>query len=260
MSRSPRTTRPIVLVDADVLVYQAAAGAQKTHVWNEDLVIPSCSLADARAAFYDKLHAVLLALDASDYRLCFSDAIQANFRRLLYDPYKRNREGKVRPLALGPLRDAVIQDFDPEKVFLRPSLEADDCLGILATCKSPHRRIIATVDKDLRSVPGLFYDIGHPEEGVREISLQEADRWHMTQTLIGDKADNYPGCPGIGPKKAAALLDGMETVTAMWPVVVGAFVRAGLTEADALTQARVARILRNTDFDRKTRKVSLWTP
>lgn len=254
---------PCLLIDADVLVYQAAAGAEKIIVWESDTVMPVCSLTDAQAAFYDKLFALLNRFNTTDYILAFSDSIDANFRRFLYDPYKRNREGKPRPVALKPLRQAVIEAEDPARVYVRPCLEADDCLGILATHKSfrsDRQKIVVSIDKDLRGIPGMFFNIGHPEEDVQIITEAEADCWHMVQTLIGDTADGYPGCPGIGPKKAEKLLEGLTTYADMWPVVVSAYEKAGLCEEVALVQAQVARILRAEDFNFKTKEVILWTP
>jgi hypothetical protein len=42
--------------------------------------------------------------------------------------------------------------------------------------------------------------------------------------------------------------------------VKNAYDKAGLTEEDALVQARVAYILRKSDYDRKTQTVKLWRP
>lgn len=75
------------------------------------------------------------------------------------------------------------------------------------------------------------------------------------QTMIGDTADNYKGCPGIGIKTAEKLFN---KYGATWDTVVKSFKNAGCTEEDALVQARVARILRDEDF--KDGKVKLWTP
>jgi DNA polymerase-1 len=75
--------------------------------------------------------------------------------------------------------------------------------------------------------------------------------------LTGDAVDNYKGCPGIGKKKADILLreEGVK-----WKTVVDAFAKAGLDEFAALTQARVARILRAEDYNFKNEEVLLWTP
>jgi hypothetical protein len=46
----------------------------------------------------------------------------------------------------------------------------------------------------------------------------------------------------------------------MWRGVCKAYRAAKLTEADALTQARVARILRAQDYDKATKEILLWHP
>ena len=77
---------------------------------------------------------------------------------------------------------------------------------------------------------------------------------HLYQTLVGDSTDNYKGCPGIGPKKASAMLD----IDPSWDTVAGAFQKAGLTEAEALVQAQVAKILRHEDYNFDLEEVILW--
>ena len=69
---------------------------------------------------------------------------------------------------------------------------------------------------------------------------------------MGDRADNYAGCPGVGDVTARKLLE----KDCSWDTVVSAFEKVGLSEEDALVQARVARILRNTDY--KGTQVILW--
>jgi DNA polymerase-1 len=44
----------------------------------------------------------------------------------------------------------------------------------------------------------------------------------------------------------------------MWKIVVKAYEKAGMNEQDALQQARVARILRHGEYDKKTGEVKLW--
>lgn len=252
---------PFLLIDADVLAYQAAAGAEKTLRFEEDTCFPCCSLTDALAVFDAKLSAVLDDVGTEDYILAFSDSADNNFRRALFPPYKMNRAGKPRPVILSFLRQALMEEHT-DRVCLRPTLEADDCLGILATRASFQpgwRKIIASIDKDLKTVPGFFYDINKPEQGVQEVGQEEADYRHMIQTLTGDASDGYPGCPKYGVVTAGKLLDGVErTYESMWPLVLAAYAKAGFGEEYALTQARVARILRAEDYDFNHKKVKLW--
>ena len=44
----------------------------------------------------------------------------------------------------------------------------------------------------------------------------------------------------------------------MWKLVVKAYAKQGLMEHDAFQQARVARILRYGDYNKKTGEVKLW--
>ena len=148
------------------------------------------------------------------------------------------------------------------KAFERPDLEGDDVLGILAT--SPvivkGEKVIVSLDKDLKTIPGLICDMREPIT-IQEITEEEADYNHMYQTLVGDTADGYPGCPGIGPVSATKLLaDVPRTYADMWPAVVKAYEKKGLSEEVALVQAQIARICRRDDYDFKKKEVILWTP
>jgi DNA polymerase-1 len=149
-------------------------------------------------------------------------------------------------------------------VFQRPSLEGDDVLGILATHPALVKgdRIVVSIDKDMNTIPGLHLNYGHArgsedwEQHIRVVTEEMADRYHLYQTLTGDSTDGYPGCPGIGPVKAERILAESPT----WSAVVKAYKDAGLGQAVALQNARVARICRHTDYDFKKKEVVLWHP
>jgi DNA polymerase-1 len=79
------------------------------------------------------------------------------------------------------------------------------------------------------------------------------------QTLTGDAVDNYKGCPGIGVKRALGLLFNKKP-NEYWEIITKAFEKAGLTEMDALVQARMARILRTDDYNIQKGEVYLWSP
>jgi DNA polymerase-1 len=144
----------------------------------------------------------------------------------------------------------------------RPGLEADDILGILATgdikaFDGP--KVVCSSDKDMRTFACNLYNWMKPKDGIVVIDPLAADRAFLTQVLTGDSVDGYPGVPGIGPVKAAKLLDGL-TLFEAWPVIVKAYEKKGLTEDDALAQARCARILRTEDYDFDKKEPILWTP
>ena len=215
------------------------------------------SLEEAKVVVEDSLASLLKGFKTHHYIIAMTDPV--NWRHSIYPAYKGNRKGKPKPVCLGAIKE-YLKEAHPS--YQRPTLEADDILGILATStkiiKHPGEKIIVSADKDMKGIPGLFYDLG--PKVVFEIAEAEADRWHMYQTLIGDTVDGYPGCPGVGPKKAERILDGGGSYEEWWPLVVKAYEKSGLTEEDALVQARISRICRVTDYNYKERKVKLWEP
>lgn len=250
-----------LLIDADVVAYKAASSVEKAIEWDPPYWTWHANLDEAQDAFTQQIETYMTALKADRYELCLTSS-EDNFRKAILPTYKGHRISVKKPLVLKAMREWLVG----EGAYLKPGLEGDDCMGILATKRVSHgnvkqERIIVSIDKDMKSVPGLYCrDL---ETGVVEITEAEADRWHMMQTLTGDTTDGYGGCPGIGPKKAEAILDApgnREGIELWWPRVVMAFEKAKLSEAEALVQARVARILRACDYDFTNKRPILWEP
>lgn len=239
-----------VLIDADVLVYESCFAAQTIVNWGDDLWSVYADAKQAQLLFEERVVQILDAAQVSDYVLAVSDEV--NFRTDVLETYKGNRKGKLKPCAYVPLRNWVRVQPQVQVMY---GLEADDVMGILQTQSKD--TIICTIDKDLRQIPGLHLDLNNLEAGVFEVPKEEADQWHWVQTIAGDAVDGYGGVPGLGPVRAKALLDkkGYE-----WPVVVEAYASKGLSEEYALKIARVARILRDGEYDHEARRPVLWNP
>lgn len=252
----------LLLIDGDVLAYQAAAATEKVITLDGDNHFPLGSLTEARAAFDHRLNFLKDTLDSGDCILCFSGDAGANFRRALYPAYKVNRAGKPRPVCLAALRKELMADPSLD-IRWAENLEADDLMGLYSVPEryGEEETVIVSIDKDLQTIPGLFFNLGRPEEGIRYITPEEADRAFMRQALTGDMTDNYPGCPKYGPATADKALAAVPpTIEAMWPVVLAAYEKAGLGADYALTMARLARILREGEYDFDKGEVKLWTP
>ena len=142
--------------------------------------------------------------------------------------------------------------------FLRPGLEADDVMGILATHPTlmPGKKVIISIDKDLTQIPGWYLNPDKHTKAVK-IAAKDGDYFHLMQTLQGDPVDGYKGCPGIGPKKAEKIL---ADSTDPWGDIVSTFMSKGLTEDDALVQAQVARICQYQNYNYDKAEVIPWTP
>lgn len=273
-----------LLLDADILAYMASSANQRGYDWNGDG--KKFYAADEMAArrYADEAIAKLVdRLEVDDLIVVLSDDF-SSFRKDRIDPtYKAVRNDVDRPVHLYDIKDYLAETYTTERWT---ALEADDVMGIIAT--DPNRtdeRIIASADKDMQTIPGLLYrpqeNEGKAKPVIRRISVAEADRFHLYQTIVGDTVDGYPGLPGAGPVAAERLLDGYgwesyehvfksgprkglpdlrwrELWLSPWPAIVSAYKKAGLTEADAIKQARLARILRYEDYDRGT--PLLWNP
>lgn len=256
------------LIDADILIYQAAAASEQAINWGEEMWTLHVFEPDAIAAFETTLRSILEKVEAKGYLLLFSD--KDNWRKDVLPTYKGNRLTVRKPMLLKFLKEYA---YEKHTCISIPTLEGDDVIGIYATHKGKldpvHDYIICSLDKDFKTIPGKHYNFGRDE--FFEINPHQADYWHMVQTLTGDATDGYAGCPGIGPKTAekilkAALDEGTPWANPeqlrkiYWEHVVKAYEKAGFGEEEALTQARVARILRAEDYDDVAKKVILWKP
>ena len=265
----------VIIIDGDIEIYRIAATHQIEIEWDEDVVSTITSDVPAMLLLKAKIAELASTLDADGVYIALTD--HRNWRKEDIDEsYKANRNKVVRPLLIPVLREFLM---DTCSVLVYPRLEADDVLGIVATTPAIfygfREKIIVSADKDMRTFPGFTYSPLKPDLGIVETSPDEAFYNLMYQTLIGDTCDGYPGCPGIGEKKATALLTPLKgDRKAMWEAVVGAFeavtikdpenpkkrITAGLGYPDALKQAQLANILQRGQYDHKTFAVRPFMP
>jgi DNA polymerase-1 len=241
-----------LLIDADVLAFEAAVIAEESIEWKEEMWTVHADMALAKARVINRVEEFKDMMKTNSVTMCLTD--RANFRRVLNPDYKANRSKSRLPIILRQVKQWIIEELDGQ---MWANLEADDVISILATDKEmDEETIIISIDKDFKSVPGIFYDYNkgeyhHPTE-------EEADNYHLVQTIAGDHTDGYSGVPGIGVTRAERLLekDGYS-----WETVVKSYEKAGLTENEALTNAWMARLLRADNYSFRTNTIKkLWTP
>ena len=238
-------------LDTDILMYKAATAAEREIDWSGDIWSLYTDLAEAKAAFQTQIDRITNKLDVHDYVCCLSDHGN-NFRKTLEPTYKSNRKGTRKPVGYVALCSWVEETY---RTFRKPTLEADDCLGIIATKpENVGKCIIVSDDKDFKTIPTKLYRPTADEKLT--LSEADADKYFYTQVLTGDPTDGYKGVKGIGPKKAEQILGQRPH----WGAVEQAFIKAGMTKDDAIHQARLARILRWSDWDADKEAVKLWTP
>lgn len=247
-----------LLLDADIIAYKAAALSEETYDFGDTGSAQMVFEQDCRDRIDSMLAEYCDDLGANLVKVCLTDTV--NFRKQLDPSYKSNRAGSVKPELLGLAKEYLAHTYPS---FIRPRLEADDVMGILATSGDQFikgDKIIVSEDKDMRTIPANIYNPNKAELGVLEISPLDADRFHMWQTMTGDQTDGYPGCRGIGPASVyAEEIIGADREE-LWDIVLDAYASKGKTEADAILQARMAFILRAYAYDHRTRKIKLWSP
>ena len=235
-----------LLIDADFIVYKSCAAAETEIDWSDDTILVTSNFNDAYAATNRELTKIRNHFGTfSSLILFFSDTV--NFRKKILPEYKGHRNRK-KPCGYKRVINKLKTEFE---VIVMPTLEADDAMGIYAT-KHPGN-VIVSPDKDMKQIPGTIYNL----DETFTITPEQGASWHLTQTLAGDQTDGYGGVPGIGVKRAETLF---KKKGYSWKTVVEAFKEKDLTEKDALTNARLARILTIDDYDTKSKTPRLWTP
>lgn len=278
-----------LVMDGDYLVFAAMAAAERETQWDDNVWTLECDHNKAWEIFTGSIEALTKRYkkwEMAKIVLCFTDT--ENWRKSILPTYKMNRKGTRKPTGYMDFVERVMAI--PEwNAFLRPTLEGDDCMGIIATapqivgCKTA---TIISPDKDFKTIPCEFFWMSSGE--LLKLTEEDADYWHMYQTLIGDATDGYSGIKGIGETTAVEFLKcpymveqydhefksgprkgtteprwksrPLEEGETLWGAIVALAAKAGMTEEEVLVQAQVARICRASDFDFKAKQVILWQP
>lgn len=179
-----------VLVDADLVAYRCAATCEGDDT--SDIVLYRCN---------DTVEKIIDALGATAYTLYLSGG--ENFRKKIDPEYKAHRKDKPRPKWLEACREFLVQQWQAK---VTDGIEADDALGMAQRDDT----FICSLDKDLLQIPGCHYNWVKDEEYY--ISEEEGLYNFWMQTIVGDVADNVFGIRGLGPVKAAKILQPIFTL------------------------------------------------
>ncbi|WP_372943021.1 DNA polymerase I [Shewanella sp.] len=204
---------PLVLVDGSSYLYRAYYAPP--HLTN--------SKGEATGAVYgvvNMLRSLLSRYSPSHIAVVF-DAKGKTFRNDMYDEYKAQRPPMPDDLRnqIAPLH-RIIHAMGLPLISI-PGVEADDVIGTIALQASKEGRatLISTGDKDMAQLVNdhvtlintMTDTIMGPEEVKAKFGVGP-DRIIDFLALMGDKADNIPGLPGVGEKTALAMLTGVGSV------------------------------------------------
>lgn len=269
-------SKTVALIDGDIIAYQCAVMAEDD--FDGEVVLDRNGAIDNATATVDDWTE---RAGCDKHLVCFSDPLGNNFRKLL-GSYKENREGHSKPTLYWDVVDAMHQKLQTMYI---PWLEGDDVIGIFLTSpKYTGRATAVSIDKDIKTLPGRIFN-PHKDEHPYENSLEDADRFHLMQSITGDVVDGYKGIPGVGPTKAADILDNPHRLV-MNRRVISKGKNKGNIETkwkkggpcglltsihdyctkhqfsydQWVTQGQMARILRRDEYNKETGEIKLWTP
>ena len=155
-----------------------------------------------------------------DYRddkmIVVFDAARENFRNQIFKNYKANR-GET-PEDLIPQFEIIRECVD---AFNIPQIEiegyeADDIIATYCELSNKEKiqSIIVSSDKDLMQLVNENVTMLDPMKNKKIGIDQVVEKFGLPpekviqiQALTGDKVDNIPGAPGIGPKTALTLIE-----------------------------------------------------
>ena len=246
-----------LLIDADYLIYSSCCACEhdiRFDVHNHNLIMDereAMSMIDFKLKHYQNILDTEGYKGSSDVVMCFTD--YPTFRHEIFTEYKINRISKRKPLGLGAVIKEVKNNYESVSY---PNLEGDDVLGLLSTNNKYDNPVIVSVDKDMKTIPGLLL----AGDTLELITKTQADKNFMAMTIAGDATDGVPGIKGLGMVSATKILDSAKDLASMWDLVVKTYDKKGNGISDAILNARLVRILREGDYDYNTGEVKLWNP
>jgi DNA polymerase-1 len=188
-----------------------------------------------------------------EYLAVAFDLPAPTFRHKLYPEYKANRPPAPEDLVLQiPWIKKILQAYRIPCIE-KQGYEGDDVMGTLAhqAREEGLEAVLVSGDKDLHQLVGARIKVLEPRKGVmmgpEEIVAQYGvgpERLIDLFALTGDKVDNLPGLPGVGPKTASALLQQFGSLEEV-------IRRAGEIEKPKLRKV----VQENTETIRKTREL-----
>ena len=204
----------LFLLDAYALIYRAYYAFIKNPRINSKGLNTSAIL-----GFVNTLEEVLNKEQPSHIGIAF-DPAGPTFRHEAYEQYKAQREETPEGIrtAVPYIKDIIRAYRIP--ILEVPGYEADDVIGTLAR-QADARGVdtfMMTPDKDYGQLVTEHVKMYRPKYGDKEFEVlgveEVKEKYGLSSPaqvidmlgLMGDSADNIPGCPGVGEKTATKLI------------------------------------------------------
>ena len=202
----------LFLLDAYALIYRSYYAFLKNPRINSKGLNTSAIM-----GFVNTLNEVITKEQPTYMAVAFDHG--KTFRHEAFPAYKAQREETPEDIrASVPIIKDILEAYHIP-VLQADGFEADDVIGTLATAAGREgiETYMLTPDKDYGQLVGDNVYIYRPRHGGGYDTLGESEvtqKYGIATTaqvidllaLMGDSADNFPGCPGVGEKTAAKLI------------------------------------------------------
>ena len=235
----------LFLLDAYALIYRAyyaliRAPRVTTYGLNTSAIFGFCNT----------LHEVLTKEQPTHIAVCF-DPHGPTFRHEMYAEYKAGRDAQPEDITTSiPFIKEILHAYNIP-VIEQQGYEADDVIGTLSRIAEAEgfTTYMMTPDKDYGqlvtdhvlmyrpSLRGEGFEIRGPQEITEKYGISSPLQVIDLLALEGDKADNIPGCPGVGEKTAARLINewgSVENLLANTDKLKGALQKKITDNADSI--------------------------
>ncbi len=212
---SKNNTNPLILVDGSSYLYRAF------HVPN--LQVLANASGQPTGAVYGVVNMLkkLLNDEQPSHIAVVFDAKGKTFRYEAYQEYKANRP---------PMPDELQSQIEPLYNVIRAmglpliseaGVEADDVIGTLAVqaAEQGHQVLVSTGDKDMAQLVNDHVTLVNTMSNTKMDASGVKEKFGVTPrqiidylALMGDKSDNIPGVPSVGPKTAAKWLNEYDSL------------------------------------------------
>ena len=258
--------KTVAVIDGNSLMHRAY------HAVPPTMTAPDGTPTNAAFGFLSML-LKFIEMEQPDALVCAFDKGRPKFRMEALEQYKAQRPPMDEELkAQFPVIENLLAAMNVPVVAL-PGWEGDDILGTVAARDEElgYRTLLVTGDKDAYQLASDLTKIVTTKRGITDVVIygpeEVEERYGVTPAqftdflgLKGDKADNIPGVPGIGDKKAASMLQAygnLEGIYANLDKFKGKQLE-NLTnyKDDAFLSRQVATIVRDADFELDLESIS----
>ena len=208
----------LFLLDAYALIYRSYYAFIRNPRINSKGLNTSAIM-----GFCNTLHEVLTKENPEYIGVAFDHG--KTFRNDAYPQYKAQREETPEDIKLSvPVIKDILTAYKIP-ILQVDGYEADDVIGTVATKAGADGidTFMLTPDKDYGQLikPNVYmyrprhgggYDIIGEKEVEEKYGIQKPAQVIDLLALMGDSADNFPGCPGVGEKTAVKLINEFGSV------------------------------------------------